>query len=191
MANRDSPGFRPNRRLTSHSRVKRGCPGVDAQYQAKLRWLTAFSARPNWRWPGCVPPNRRHAKLRSKMAAMSSNKFDPGYEPRKIAPRRHAPTIEWHFDGPQIRTLPKLGGLAHDSLRLRRIRPAPSPERPRWRVCHQWRAKPLHPCDAACPKPVFQLPGRFGMRRKPTLRKPAVDSPTVARLRLWRVARPT
>src|SRR5207244_4225349 len=117
MANRDSPGFRPNRRSTSRLRAKREYRDVDAQYRAKRRSLTAASGRPNWRWPDCAPPNRRHAELRSEMAVMPSNRFDPACEPRKIAPRRHGPAIEWHFDGPQIRTLPKLGGLVHNSLR--------------------------------------------------------------------------
>src|SRR5437016_13202406 len=117
MANRDSPGFRPNRRSTSRSRVKLGYRDVDAQYRAKLQLLTASLALPNWRWPDCAPQNRRHAKLRSEMAGMISNRFDPACEPRKIAPRHRGPAIEWRFDGPQIRTLPKLGGLVHDSLR--------------------------------------------------------------------------
>src|SRR5438552_7229299 len=121
------------------------------------------------------------------MAVMLSNRFDPAYELRKIAPRRHAPAIEWRFDGRQIRTLPKLGGLVHNSLR--RLRPTPSLASPRLRVCRQSREKPSHPCDAACPGPVFQLPGRFGMRRKPMLRNPSADSPIVARLQPLLVAR--
>src|ERR1043166_4371259 len=117
MDNRDSPDFRPNRHSASRSRVKRGYRDVDGQYRARLRLLKASSARPNWRWPDCAPPNPRHAKLRSKMAVMPSNRFDPAYELRKIAPRRPAPAIEWRFGGPQIRTLPGLGGLGRDYLR--------------------------------------------------------------------------
>src|SRR2546428_798473 len=88
MANRDSPGFRLNRRSMSRSTAKRGCPDVDAQYRAKLQLLKASSARPNWRWPDCAPLNRRHAKLRYEMAVMLSNSFDPAYGLR-ILPLLH------------------------------------------------------------------------------------------------------